>query len=99
VNQIVLYAEDGENLCCPWCNEPNGIHLDAVVMGARLRGDDFDGMTVEVNNRGEITNRFVLESDMPGRRHYVDLRFWCEFCDAGTIRLLQHKGQTHVSYR
>jgi hypothetical protein len=85
-------------LHCPLCGL-DYLHQKDVVVFQRKKEDGEVAVT-EVK-KGEL--RQAVRSDGPGRRDALLIYFVCENCpktehDPIVLEIIQHKGQTHVSW-
>lgn len=88
-------------LLCPTCGEPY-LHHTGVRIASRHGEDCPEGMVVSFDQSSlEVGVRSSIADDFAGRRDQVDIDFWCENCpiaNAPVLRLLQHKGETHLQW-
>ena len=89
INNDVLY--------CPYCNSEN-LHQESVTALWR-RTEDGDGERV-VSSNGTTHIAQAMSASIPGRRHYIAIRFSCENCDGDpTLGIMQHKGSTKIRWQ
>lgn len=92
---------DTENqLRCPTCVDPSGVHIDGVLVAARHEDEGpvhigVNAVTGDVNYIPAIVPAGDAVGE--GRRHRIALTGWCEICgDKFAIVYTQHKGSTFV---
>lgn len=97
-------AQTGESggLFCPGCGQDYGLHHHGVKLVAR--NEDGPGTLVVVEALDQHVPNIRTKADIGpeesvGRRHHLDVYFWCENCAAQQVlRLVQHKGTTYLQW-
>lgn len=93
----VEYVYSGFGIACPECGSLGLHQLDVYVVDRLPREDD----SVEVKRIGSrrVTFDRVQEFEVPGRRNFLEVSFYCEECCGHGIlekrlRIEQHEGRT-----
>ena len=84
-------------LMCPKCS---GQNLHQVWVKSIFRDEeDKDGTAVISTTKVTVQKRIKCEQ-IPGRRDVIDIKFFCDGCGGEFIlRILQHKGNTMISWK
>lgn len=83
-------------LYCPYCNSEN-LHQEQVTVLWR-RIEDGDGERV-VSSNGTTHISPAWSATIPGRWHYIAIRFSCENClNSPTLGIMPHKGSTEIRW-
>lgn len=98
---VIVEVPDGNDyavLACV-CGEPNGLHHDKVVVYNRNEDEPEAQMTVVEHGR-VLVNEASRDTGPSCRRDGLSVSFWCELCGRRGMKLhiIQHKGQTHLSW-
>jgi hypothetical protein len=102
--------DDDKWLICPSC-EDNYLHHTSLTVYNRREdaketrvthlGSQMDGFSGSVNDT--VTSATVANKDCDNpspRRHGLQIKFWCETCNAEpTLNLYQHKGFTGLEWK
>jgi hypothetical protein len=95
---IVTQEQDDARaiLHCPCCTSEY-THHENISIGSRI--EDEDGIRTRINLDGKVTIQREQAHAFRGRRSEVLIEFWCEQCPfGGRLILLQHKGQSFLSW-
>lgn len=87
----------GYPLECPGCKN-DFLHQGRVDVFNREEDEPVAQHTT-VTRDGVSKARLVSTLNAPGRRHWLEISFQCETCDAAPILIVrQHKGSTYLSW-
>ena len=91
------YQDDfGADLVCPACGSTY-LHHERVEVFERNEGER-SGLHVAVGGGRALVDT-ALEGNPSGRRHGLNIHFWCEECEARPMLIIaQHKGNTIVDF-
>lgn len=89
---------DMTGLNCPNCGGSNLHHGEVRVLTRQGGSEDRDGIEVRTDN-GRVSMAPVAAEQMLGRRHSLEIAFWCELCPAHLwLQIMQHKGSTYLEW-
>ena len=95
----MIKINSNDELLCPDCGN-NYTHHSSVNVIMR-DSEDGPGTSAISSIKGVAVSR-VESSQIPGRRDVIEIQLWCEQCgsdDPKTLRIMQHKGNTEITWQ
>jgi len=86
---------DDVTLVCPVCS---GEYLHQNSVKAFWRDSEDGPANVVTSTTNSVSVLREEDGKIPGRRNCIDIDFWCEAGHNLTMRILQHKGCTYLSW-